>query len=215
VSLQSKSIRATEKGTAMAEAFIALAVEETVKRTRAKEPTCTAEQIVEQRDTLRLGWRQVAANLELGSPGAARRAYTKLTGRPHNESAPVQRRSARSTTSAAGTRLRTSAPQWDDDSDQDEIMEAITHRDITVARVAKGIAFPDETVHVSRIIRFAFDGPEQDGDLVVHVYTKHLCQCRLADKRDADTGVARTFRVADIKEVIGWKRNSSPETIPA
>lgn len=45
----------------------------------------TADQLTDLRDTQQQSWAKVAAALDLGSPGAARRAYSKLV-RPHTES---------------------------------------------------------------------------------------------------------------------------------
>jgi len=45
----------------------------------------TAEQLTDLRDNQLLSWAKVANELNLGSPGAARRAYSALV-RPHAES---------------------------------------------------------------------------------------------------------------------------------
>src|SRR3954453_2253177 len=47
--------------------------------------TFTADEIAGLRDQELLSWRHVAERLQLGSPGAARRAYSALV-RPHAES---------------------------------------------------------------------------------------------------------------------------------
>ena len=47
--------------------------------------TFTADEIAGLRDTQLLSWAKVATTLGLGSPGAARRAYSTLV-RPHTES---------------------------------------------------------------------------------------------------------------------------------
>lgn len=46
---------------------------------------CTKEDLIRVRDTEQKSWAKVAEELRLGSPGAARRAYT-LSVRPHTES---------------------------------------------------------------------------------------------------------------------------------
>jgi type II secretory pathway pseudopilin PulG len=210
---QTRSHKAEKKAAAQASTFIENALEEVKRKRRSKSEgwPCTAEQITAERDTKGLSWKQVAVNLGLPNPGAARSAYTELTGRPHSDAAPVRQRAARSTTSVNGVRHKRNLVEWNDDTDQDEMIEALTHRDIVVRRVCRGITVPDEPMHVCRIVRFAYDGKGENGPLVVHVYTKRQCECRLSDPRDSDTGVARTFRVADIKEVIGWTptQNSS------
>lgn len=50
-----------------------------------KKPTVTADQLTDLRDNQLLSWAKVAEALNLGSPGAARRAYSNLV-RPHTES---------------------------------------------------------------------------------------------------------------------------------
>lgn len=192
--------RAAKKEAAAAEAKIEQEVAKAKVRAARKEGgwPCTAEQIVEQRDKHGLSWRHVAANLGLGSPGQARKAYAELTGRSHTESVMTGRRATRGT----GSKQRTS-PGWHDDSDQDEIIERLTHATIVVRRDAKGIPL-EEDAHVCRIDKFAFDGPDGDGPLVVHVITKDLGECECNVKpQDAGTGTWRCFRVADIVEVSG------------
>lgn len=199
---QTKQVKQAQREAQRAEAFIANATTDAVKRTRKAKPEtlCTAEDIVRERDERGHSWAQVAANLGLGSPGAARSAYTKLTGKPHNESNPELRRAGKNTKSASGARRKIQGVLWDDDTDQDEIIAALTHHDVLVQRTVRGMELPDEWVHVCRIARFTFDGPDEE--LVAHVFTKEQCECRLKDPRDADTGVARAFRVRDMKELL-------------
>ncbi len=91
----------------------------------------TAEQIADLRDTQALSWAKVAARLGLGSPGAARRAYSTLV-RPHTESA----LSGRSTSPLVPVHLA--------DADLDTIRKAIIGRTIVVQR--KGDATEDIAV---------------------------------------------------------------------
>lgn len=126
MSRQGTRTRKAKKETASAEAFIAAAneaiangdVPQRQKRTRRTkgEWSCTAEEIVGERDGKGLSWRQVATNLGLGGPGQARTAYTELTGRPHHESQPVVRRAPKGTVGKA-----VESPGWDDESEQEEI----------------------------------------------------------------------------------------------
>lgn len=53
----------------------------------------TVEQIADLRDGQQLSWAKVADELTLGSPGAARRAYTALV-RPHTDSTLATRATA-------------------------------------------------------------------------------------------------------------------------
>lgn len=200
MSRQATKDRKAAREVAKAEEFIA----EAAKRTRVAKPEtmCTVEQIVDQRDVKGLSWRQVAVNLGLGSPAAARSAYSRLTGRSHTESSPELKRAHKGATTASGSRRRMNEVQWDDDTDQDIIIEAMTHKDIRVVRTVRGMTLPDEWAHVSRIERFAFEGEEEC--LVVRVFTKEAahCECRIKPGVDPDYGVARAFRVRDIKETM-------------
>ena len=87
--------------------------------------------------------------------------------------------------------------EWNDDTDQDEIIQSITHLDILVRRSLRGMQLPDLLVHVSRVDAFQFE----DTGLAVTVYTKEICPCRTRDDKETDFGRARTFRVCDIKEI--------------
>lgn len=197
MSRQTTKDRKAAKATAAAEAFIDSKVTETIKRNRQRIIECTAEDIVRERDERGLSWAQVAANLNLGSPSGARSAYTKLTGRPHNESQPLLTRSSKN---LLGKHTKANSVQWDDDTDQDDIIAAITHHRIVVRRKVGELELPDEMVHVSRIERFEY-GNGGFGELQVVLYTKDACECQVKDPRDADYGTARSFRVRDIVEV--------------
>ena len=173
---------------------------DTKERSRSRKPiTCTAEDIVRERDERGLSWAQVARNLDLGSPGQARKAYTVLTGRPHTDSIMQGHRAPR----GSGVRsTKTFAVQWDDDSDQDAIIERLqgawieesgdpgsksytpghwSGSYITVQR-----KYGIEEVRIRRVIGFTF-GPKEDKPLTVEV--------------KSDQGAYRAFYVQDIKEV--------------
>lgn len=193
------------KEAAAAEATIASELAKAQRRVARKDGwPCTAEQIVAERDGKALSWAQVAANLNLGSPGQARKAYTQLTGRAHNTSQPVVKR----TSAPGGIRRAIQEAVWNDDSDQDEIIERVqgiwqpsfgnigtkeyvpghwSGSTLLVVRDLKGVHMEEE-VSVGRIIKFAYDGKDDDGPLVMHVIDKF-------------SGATRVFRVADIKEV--------------
>lgn len=196
---QKQRIKKEKVAKAQAAAKVEEAVEEVKsKRTRSKELTCTAEDIIRERDERGLSWRQVATNLDLGSPGAARAAYTKLTGIPHNESQPKVNRAPRGSSTAT---RKVQAPGWNDETDQDEIIERLqgpwiesTKKDepghyrgsvILVRRNTYGHAYEEE-VRIERVIKFAFDGKDEDGPLLVHVWTGQAHRC---------------FRVAEIAQV--------------
>lgn len=150
------------------------------------EYAITAEQIIEERDKKGLSWKQVGINLDIGSPSAARKAYTVLTGKPHYESLMTGKRAPRGSN---GTGRKTFHPNWNDESDQDEIIERLQgSRRITVRRSYKGIEMGEEELEVERVVKFTFDGKEQDGPLVVHFGEKA-------------SGATRSIRVADIVDV--------------
>jgi hypothetical protein len=169
---------------------------------RNKELVISKDQIIEERDIKGLSWRQVAINLNLTTPGAARSAYTKLTGRSHTESVMPEGKRARRGTGFE--RKRRFAPNWNDDSDQDEIIErletchpkpneprhcvpgrtiVVTHRPHTIS-LKKTF---EEEVTIHRIIKFTYEGPLEE-ELVVQVIS---CE----DKS------FRSFRVKDIVDI--------------
>lgn len=137
----------------------------------------TADDIVRERDTLRQGWRRVAVNLGLENSRQARKAYTELTGVPYRESVIQVVRSKATNRSV----LR---PEWDDDTDQDEIIEVLGDggRTILVSRKYG----PDEEIVVRRLVEFEFvngDGP--------------LNMTFVED----ETGGTRCVRVSSIEEI--------------
>lgn len=196
MSRQGTKDKKAARATAQAEAFIDAAVGTAVKRSRQRTLSVTAEELMRERDVKGLSWAQVAANLGLGSPGAARSAYTALTGKAHDTSQPLLKRSSKN---LVGRHTAQKEVEWDDDTDQEEIITAITHHNILVRRMTAGLELPEEVLHVSRVQRFEYSKGGY-GELQVLVYTKDACECRVQPK-DADYGVARAFRVADIKEV--------------
>ncbi len=98
------------------------------------KPSPTADQIADLRDTQLLSWAKVAEALSLGSPGAARRAYTSLV-RPHTESVLPGR------TAAALTPVHLA------DADLATIREAITGKTIVVQRQGDRT----EAIHVAKV----------------------------------------------------------------
>jgi hypothetical protein len=183
-------------GAVLAEANSAAQVEKPKRKRRpASEPyTFTAEAIIEQRDTKGLSWRQVALNLELPGPSSARIAYGKLTGRSHTESNPVVNRAPKGSMTKGGKRVV--ELNWDDDTDQDEIIERLENSFITVRREYRGIDC-SEDVHVKRVLRLSYDGKDHDGQLCVTVV-----QLVESDRRKVYVpGPTRTFAVADIANV--------------
>jgi hypothetical protein len=200
VTRQAKRLRAEAKADQEVEATMAASTA-TAKASR-KAPACTAEDIVRERDQRGLSWAQVAKNLDLGSPGAARTAYTKLTGRHHSESVMQGHRAPR----GSGARLvgrKTIAPQWNDMTDQDEIIERLNgplvpesgepgskgyqpeHWSGSVIVIQR--KYGTEEVHVKHVKAFSF-GKNGDKPLQVELLDRH-------------TGGTRCFYVADIKEI--------------
>lgn len=197
---QSQRIKAEQQADKEVEEFMATAVAETKRRKRVI--TCSAEDIIRERDERGLSWAQVAANLDLGSPGAARKAYTDLTGRPHTDSQMQGRRAPR----GSGVRVsgrKTFAVQWDDDSDQDEIETRLngvwveesgepgsksyvpghwSGSTITVHR-----KYGIEEVRVGHVMAFSF-GKDGNKPLTVEI-------------REGSNHCFRAFYVRDIKEV--------------
>lgn len=96
----------------------------------------TAEDIAAARDEELLSWAKVAQRLGLGSPGAARRAYTALV-RPHTESVLPGRTSG-------GSDL---TPITVAGLDLEHVRESIVGKTITVQR-SNG---KTEAIHVERV----------------------------------------------------------------
>lgn len=84
----------------------------------------TAEDITQARDKDGLSWRDVANKFDLGSPGTARKAYTELTGRAHNESVMTGRR-APAGSQKSGSKKRLMQPQWQDSSTEEEVRAGV------------------------------------------------------------------------------------------
>lgn len=186
-------------GSVLAEANAA-PVKEKPKRKRRKASEgwpCTAEQITQERDVNGYSWRQVAANLGLENPGQARKAYTELTGRHHSESNPVTNRAPKGSMTRGGRKVHN--PKWNDDSDQDEIIEMLTDATITVERSPYGCKIIED-VQVYRVDRLYYEGKDEDGPLAVC-----LTQQPPDGDGDARKGArgypVRSFRVADIVAV--------------
>lgn len=91
----------------------------------------TATDIARLRDDDQQSWTKVAAALGLGSPGSARRAYSRLV-RPHTESVLLGR------SQASGGLV----PVHLADADLDAIREAITGRTVVVQRQKGTEAIP-------------------------------------------------------------------------
>lgn len=156
-----------------------------------------------------LSWRQVAINLSLKSPDAARKAWVALTGTPHNTTETTSRKPTVRGNAPAGVNgaSKTLTPMWDTkyidslddeglDRFQDEVKDTITGKSITLERVLRSITIPEETLRVMRVERFTFEGPNED--LVVHVYEDRTTG---TGKERATIGVARSIRVRDIRVV--------------
>jgi hypothetical protein len=128
-------------------------------------------------------------NLGLESTFAARRAYRTLTGRAPSESKPenVRRVVNKMGTARASTR-KVHVTEWDDDTDQDHIIECLGNgARLLVRRDVKGIT-SEEDLTIGRLIRLSWDGKDESGTLVV-TFTER------------DGGGMRTIRVSVIKEV--------------
>ena len=147
--------------------------------------TFTAEDISKLRDEQGLSWRQVAINLDLGGPSAARTAYTTLTGRDYRETVMTGRRIKTESGSAKISTRKVYAPEWTDESDQDEIIDRMTNARIIVERNVKGVT-AEEEILVGRVARLTWDG--KDERLCVHF-------------TDRQTGGTRSVLVSAIKEV--------------
>jgi hypothetical protein len=203
-----------KKEVAKAENFIsetlaagAAALAETkAKRKRKKDPWghVTAEQIINARDELRLSWRDVGVKLEIGSPSTARAAYTALTGKPHTESQAVVKRAPKGVGGITGkNRVAViSRPEWDQNTPDEVVTEAIRGRVIIVRRSA-GV---DEEIRVTTGTERA--GPKGTWKSV-NVLQRGIRVRNLKGKlqpaqftfTQAETGHARTVCVSEIVSI--------------
>jgi hypothetical protein len=200
---QTTATKRAKAEAAKAEEFIEEAVTKASRRKKGAGWPCTAEDIIRERDTKGLSWRQVALNLDLGGPGQARKAYTDLTGTPHYNSQPIVRRAPRGSVSDR----KVDSPGWNDDSDQETIEERLngtwvpesgsgkdwrpahwSGSQIVVRRtIPRTERTFDEEVYVRQVTEFTY-GKKGDQPLQVWVSTD-------------PAGAMRCFRVADIVEV--------------
>jgi hypothetical protein len=126
------------------------------KRVRkAKGWSITADQIVEARDGQGLSWADVAKVLELGNPGAARRAYTELTGRDHSTSVMAGKRAS---SGSGGSRL--TLPTWDANADRQTVVDRLTGSKIIVKSSLYGNE-STEDLFVAQVKRFDDTDPER------------------------------------------------------
>ena len=159
------------------------------RRKRGAGYNFTAEDISKLRDEQGLAWRQVAVNLGLESTFAARRAYRNLTGRAPSESKPDNvRRVVSKVGTAKGSTRKVHVTSWDDEADQDEIIEKLGNGARILIRRSVGNIVQEEDLVISRLIKLTWDGKNEDGPLVAHF-------------TEREGGGYRTVRVADIKEV--------------
>lgn len=155
----------------------------------------TAEQIVQARDRDGLSWRDVANVLGLGSPGRARKAYSDLTGKPHNSSVMQGRRAKRASSRRRQVHVN---PKWDDDTDRQTIVDSITGSTIYVLR--KHGDEPEE-IRVARVLRFDDADPSRPAvEFIEGFYTYDKKRdIRVID--DRCTGAIRTIFLDAIVEV--------------
>lgn len=148
-------------------------------------------------------WKLVAEALGLKGPGAARTAYTDLTGKSHNDiegvattrSAPKPKTDI-AKADAGATKYKPAAeppkaidPMWDADSDQDEIIARLENcGSIVVLRTQRGSKEYQwhEEIGVGTLIGLRYEA--NDTVLAAEFY-------------DAYNGGFRCVRVNDIKEI--------------
>lgn len=199
-------VRRAKKEVSRAEDFIAAAnaaAVEKPKRTRSKDPWghLTKEQITHARDVERLSWRDVANKLELKSPSTARNAYTALTGRPHNESQVIVTRAPKGVGGITGKHRAKviTAPAWDDWTEDEEVIAAITGRTIIVARQ---YGKPEEIRVTSGTERTGRAGQWKVVKVLQHGVRVRNCKNEKVDAHfcftQEGTGHSRTVNVKDI-----------------
>lgn len=196
---------------AEAEAFIASKKAEAVSKGKPEEPTkkarvtrerkgwdITKEQIEDARDGKGLSWADVAKLLNLGNPGAARRAYTELTGRDHSTSVMTGRRAR----SGASSRSKLDLPTWDANSDRQEMVDRLTNATIVVKSSLYGDNGPTEELNVAHIRKFDDSDPERPAiEFIEGIYRKDAKSGEEYLDGKQSTGAIRTVFIDRIVEV--------------
>jgi hypothetical protein len=131
-----------------------------------------ADAIVELRQAGK-SWAVVAEALNLKGPGAARTAYTDLTGKHHNdiegapavarktssngEAKPRKRKASGKVTDAVGiVDTRRFSPGWNADTDQDDIIARLKPGTVVVVKRQHGT----EEIQVQSLVGFQFNKDE-------------------------------------------------------
>ena len=161
-----------------------------------KTYTFTADQLREAR--VGRSWADVAKLLGLPNPGAARKAWLDLTGEPHTAAPELVGKRARKGSSSS-TRL--AAPQWDDNSDRQEIMTKLQGATITIKADAYGDSGATETLRVAKARKYDDSNPDRPAVVLVEgVYRTDKTGVRYLDPK-MSTGATRTIFVDRIIEV--------------
>jgi len=187
-----------------AEAFIEQAKTKVTRNRKRSEPWVelglTEEQIVQARDKQGLSWRDVATTLGLANPGQARKAYEALTGRPHNSSVMTGPKAKRGT---GGSKV-VLKPEWNNESDPQEIADAIDGR-LLIVESPSGAEFEPEELHVYRILGF---GEYSNNGDPADLYVSFIEGIRRIDEKTGEpyidshsTGHTRHIRVSRIMDV--------------
>lgn len=155
----------------------------------------TKEGIEKARDADGLSWADVAKAVGLKTPGAARKAYETLTGRPHTASIMTGKRAPRGSRSSVGV-LR---PEWDNDTDTDTITEAVEGRRIYVRRPL--MAEPEE-LGVAKVLYYDTTTlSDKPMDLTLSFVEGHYVKNPKGGETNNGTGASRSVFVKDIVEV--------------
>lgn len=118
-----------------------------------EEKGVTEADIRTARETDGLSWKAIAEKLGLGSPSTARKAWEVLTGSPHSEA----KGSARAQRRIKGRKPKrvTLRPKWGNDSESEEVTEAIANRKIVVRRETR----EDEEIRVGKVLYYDIETP--------------------------------------------------------
>lgn len=139
-------------------------------------------------------WADVAKMVGLPNPGAARKAWADLTGRPHTEARQLVTRAPKG--SSSSTRL--DAPKWTDDTDRQAIVDRIVGSAIVIKAGLYG-GTGTETLQVARVLKFDDRDPARPAvDLLEGVY--HINE-KTGARELSGTGARRTIFLDRIVEV--------------
>jgi hypothetical protein len=162
---------------------------------KPREYNFTAEALIAARSEGKgRSWAELAKMFDLGNPGAARKAWAELTGTPHTEAPELSGR-ARKGSSASRT---VAAPEWNDDTDRQEIVDRLVGSTITIRRTLYGKT-QEEVLDVAKVFKYDDTNPERPA--VDFLEGRYQTDSKTGVRTVVGTGARRTVFIDQIVEV--------------